>query len=145
SLSNSVEDKAKCLLNKLKGKSKKEIGDILRENNIPGGVFPSNIKCYEYEESKGKLTVHLPYPCEVCFKDSSLLRYSTRVKATLSRGKLTVLEGMKTKRLVWVKVSSVSVESYKSDKVCFTASGVKISRPRDAYDLPRPAIQVHDF
>ncbi|XP_054807707.1 uncharacterized protein At5g01610-like isoform X2 [Prosopis cineraria] len=146
SLSNSVEGMAKCLLNKLTGKQRKEIGEVLREHNIPGGMFPSNIKCYEFDESKGKLTVHLAYPCEVCFKDSSLLRYSTRVKASLSRGKLTVLDGMKTKLLVWVKVSSVCVESYKSDKVCFTVSGgVKISRPRDAYDLPRPAIQVHDF
>ncbi|KAF7838501.1 DUF538 family protein [Senna tora] len=147
SLSNSVEDKAKCLINKLKGKNEKGLSDILREHNVPGGIFPSNIKCYELDEAKGKLTVHLPYPsCEVCFKDSSTVRYASRVKCTLSRGKLTVLDGMKTKVvLVWVKVNSVGVETRKSDKVWFATSGVNTSRPREAYDMPRQAIRVEDF
>lgn len=51
---------------------------------------------------------------------------------------------MKTKVLVWVKVTSVSIEGYKSDKVWFTA-GVKKSRPKDAYEMPRDAIKVEDF
>ncbi|KAH9774095.1 hypothetical protein KPL71_013522 [Citrus sinensis] len=50
------------------------------------------------------------------FKDSSVIRYATRVKAILMRGKLSGIEGMKTKVLVWVKVTCVSIESYKSDK-----------------------------
>ncbi|KAF5196311.1 DUF538 family protein (Protein of unknown function, DUF538), partial [Thalictrum thalictroides] len=45
----------------------------------------------------------------------------------------TVVEGMKTKLIVWVKVTNVAVESYKSDKVWFTA-GVKKSKPKDAYE-----------
>lgn len=102
--------------------------------------------------------MHLSSPCEVCFKDSSIVRYANRVKGTLSKGKLTVLEGMKTKVLVWVKVTSVSVffffflvktsvsvESYKSDKVWFTTAGVKKSRPKDAYEMPREAIKVEEF
>jgi len=51
---------------------------------------------------------------------------------------------MKTKVLVWVKVSSVTVEGYKSDKIWVTA-GVKKSRPKDAYDTPRDAIRVSEF
>lgn len=51
---------------------------------------------------------------------------------------------MKTKILVWVKVTSVSVEGYKSDKVWFTA-GMKKSRPKDAYEMPRDAITVEEF
>lgn len=47
------------------------------------------------------------------------MRYANRVKGTLSKGKLSVTDGMKTKVLVWVKVTSVVVESYKSDKVWF--------------------------
>lgn len=88
--------------------------------------------------------MYLPSPCEVCFKDSSVIRYAARIKGTLSRGKLNGIEGMKTKVLVWVKVTSVGVESYKSDKVWFTA-GVKKSRPKDAYELPRDAIKVEEF
>ena len=51
---------------------------------------------------------------------------------------------MKTKVIVWVKVTSVVVESYKSDKVWFTA-GVKKSRPKDAYEVPRDGIKVEEL
>lgn len=143
-LSNTVEEKAKWIFNKLKGKPQKALADLLREYNLPPGLFPRNITCYELDEAKGKLIVYLPSPCEVSFKDSSVIRYATRVKATLSRGKLSGVEGMKTKLLVWVKVTSVAVESYKSDKVWFTA-GVKKSRPKDAFVMPRDAINVEEF
>ncbi|XP_073146255.1 uncharacterized protein At5g01610-like [Henckelia pumila] len=142
--SSTVEEKAKWVFNKLKGKPMKSLPDLLRENNLPQGLFPQNITCYEYDESKSKLIVYLPSPCEVCFKDSSVVRYSTRVKGILSRGKLSGIEGLKTKMLVWVKVTSVNVESYKSDKVWFTA-GVKKSRPKDAYEMARDAIRVEEF
>lgn len=126
------------------GKPSKSLPDLLRENNLPPGLFPQNITCYEFDESRSKLIVYLPSACEVSFKDTSVVRYAVRVKATLSRGKLTGIEGMKTKLLVWVKVTSVAVETYKSDKVWFTA-GVNKSRPKDAYAVPRDAIRVEEF
>lgn len=126
------------------GKPLKSLPDLLRDYNLPPGLFPQNIICYEFDETKGKLTVYLPSPCELNFKDSSALRYATRVKGTLVRGKLTNIEGMKTKVLVWVKVTGVTVESYKSDKVWFTA-GVKKSRSKDAYLLPQDAVRVQEF
>lgn len=127
-----------------KGKPAKPLPDFLREHNLPPGLFPQNITCYEYDESRSKLVVYLPCTCEVSFKDSSIIRYATRVKATLARGKLSGIEGMKTKVLVWVKVTGVSVEGYKSDKVWFTA-GVKKSRPKDAYEMARDAVKVQEF
>ncbi|PIN00361.1 hypothetical protein CDL12_27136 [Handroanthus impetiginosus] len=142
--SNTVEEKAKWIFNKLKGKPEKSLHDLLRENNLPAGLFPQNITCYEFDESKSKLIVYFPSPCEVSFKDSSIIRYSNRVKATLSRGKLSGIEGMKTKVLVWVKVTGINVESYKSDKVWFTA-GVKKSRSKDTYEIPCDAIRVEEF
>ena len=72
------------------------------------------------------------------------MRYATRVKGVLTRGKLSAIEGMKTKVLVWVKVTTVAVEGYKSDKVWFTA-GVKKARPKDAYETPHDAIRVSEF
>jgi hypothetical protein len=122
----------------------KPLSDLLREYNLPPGLFPRNIICYEYDESRSKLVVHLAKPCEVSFKDSSSIRYAPRVKATLSRGKLSGVEGMKTKVVVWVKVTSVSVESYKSDKVCFIA-GVKKLRQKDVYEVPREVVSVEEF
>ncbi|KAK9116570.1 hypothetical protein Sjap_015517 [Stephania japonica] len=144
SLSNTVEEKAKWVFNKLKGKPPKSLPDLLREYNLPSGLFPQNITCYEFDVTKAKLVVYLPSPCEVSFKDSSVVRYATRIKCILLRGKLTGIEGMKTKVLVWVKVTCIAVESYKSDKVCFTA-GVKKMRPKDAYELPRDAVRVEEF
>ncbi|CAD6210148.1 unnamed protein product [Miscanthus lutarioriparius] len=141
--SSTVEEKAKWVFEKLKG-HKKSLSDLLREHNLPPGLFPRNIICYEYDESTSKLVVHLSKPCEVSFKDSSTIRYAPRVKATLSRGKLSGVEGMKTKVVVWVKVASVSIESYKSDKICFIA-GVKKLRQKDAYEVPREAVSVEEF
>ncbi|KAM5570828.1 uncharacterized protein ABKV19_011467 [Rosa sericea] len=144
-LSNAVEGKAKWVFNKLKGKPLRTLPDLLRLYNLPPGLFPRNIKCYEFDESKGKLIVYLTSACEVSFKDSSVVRYAVRVKATLTRGKLDVIEGMKTKvMLVYIKVTSVAVEGYKSDKVWFTA-GLKRSRPKDAYEMPRDAFSVDEF
>ncbi|KAH7570029.1 hypothetical protein ACOSP7_017947 [Xanthoceras sorbifolium] len=142
--SNTVEEKAKWIFNKLKGKPMKSLPDLLREYNLPPGLFPQNIICYEFDETKAKLTVYLPSSCEISFKDSSAIRYATRVKGIMMRGKLTSIEGMKTKVLVWAKVTSVAVENYKSDKVWFTA-GVKKSRPKDAYLLPQDAVRVQEF
>ncbi|XP_021286811.1 uncharacterized protein At5g01610-like [Herrania umbratica] len=144
SLSNTVEEKAKWIFNKLKGKAAKALPDLLREHNLPPGLFPRNITCYEFDESKSKLIVYFTSPCEVKFKDASVVRYATRVKATLSRGKLSGIEGMKTKVLVWVKVTGVNVESSKSDKVWFMA-GVKKSRAKDAYQMPADAVKVEEF
>ncbi|KGN64026.1 uncharacterized protein At5g01610 [Cucumis sativus] len=144
SFSNTIEDKAKMVLDKIKGKPQKSLPELLREHNLPAGLFPKNIICYELDESKGKLVVHLASACEVSFKDSSIVRYATRVKAKLAKGKLSSVEGMKTKIVVWTKVTTVSVESYKSEKVWFVA-GIKKSRPKDAYEMPRQALGVDDF
>ncbi|KAF3782144.1 Uncharacterized protein EJ110_NYTH29854 [Nymphaea thermarum] len=144
SLSSAVEEKAKWIFNKLKGKEQKPLPDLLRDYGLPSGIFPRNIICYEFDERKAKLIVYMPSVCEVSFKDSSVVRYATRVKATLMRGKLTGIEGIKTKLLVWVKVSSISVESYRSDKICFTA-GVNKTRLKDAYEIPRDSIRVEEF
>ncbi|MBA0678347.1 hypothetical protein Goari_019701 [Gossypium aridum] len=97
------------------------------------------------DESKSKLSVYMPAACEVRFKDGSAVRYGRRVKGTLSKGKLSGMEGMKTKVVVWVKVTGVCVESCKSDKVWFMASGVKKSRPRDAYELPHDSVRVEEI
>lgn len=143
--SSTVEEKAKWVFNKLKGKPLKTLPDLLREYNLPAGLFPQNVISYEFDDSKAKLIVYLSSPCEVSFKDSSAVRYASRVKAILLRGKLTGIEGMKTKVLsVWVKVTAVAVEGYKSDKVWFTA-GVRKARPKEAYEMLCDAARVEEF
>lgn len=70
-----------------KGKPAKSLPDLLREHNLPAGLFPRNITCYEYEESRSELIVYLASACEVSFKDSSIIRYTTRVKGNIDKGK----------------------------------------------------------
>ncbi|KAK9748096.1 hypothetical protein RND81_02G035800 [Saponaria officinalis] len=145
SITSTIEDKAKWVFSKLKGKGgQKPLPDLLRDYNLPTGLFPRNIVCYEYDESNSKLIVYMSSPMEVSFRDSSVVRYSNRVKGTLSKGKLVGVEGMKTKVLVWVKVTSVSVESYKSNKVLFNGS-VKKVRAKDAYQVLYDGVKVQDF
>ncbi|KAH6809870.1 DUF538 family protein of unknown function [Perilla frutescens var. frutescens] len=144
-VSNTVEEKAKWIFDKLKGKPLRSLPDLLREYNLPPGLFPHNITAYEYDETKSRLTVHLPFTCEVSFKDSSVIRFAPRVKCILLRGKLIGIEGMKTKVvLVWVKITSVAVEGNKSEKLSFTA-GVNKLRPKDAYVVAREAVRVEEF
>ncbi|KAG5528982.1 hypothetical protein RHGRI_029594 [Rhododendron griersonianum] len=110
----------------------KSLPDLLREYNLPPGLFPS--KHNRLRIRRGKRQAHCVLALSLGGQLQGLfhfLRYTPRVKGTLSRGKLSGIEGMKTKALVWVKVTGVVVESYKSEKVLFVA-GVKKSRPKDA-------------
>ncbi|MCO5600262.1 hypothetical protein L7F22_054372 [Adiantum nelumboides] len=143
SLSNSVEEGAKRLFNRLRGKMQKPLVELLQSYGLPKGLFPRNATHYEFEEDTGKLTVFMPTICEVGFKDSSVVRYAVIVTGTLSQGKLLNIEGLKTKVLVWAKVTSVAVDSTAS-KISFTV-GVKKTRPFDAYDVLRDGIEVEVF
>lgn len=144
SFTHTVGGGAKWVFNKLKGKMHKPLPDLLQDYDLPPGLFPKNATNYDFDEVRSKLTVYIPSICEVGFKDSSVVRYSTRVSGFLLRGKLTGIEGMKTKVVLWVKVTTISVDGPRSSKVHFTA-GVKKSRPRDAYEVLREGITVDEF
>ncbi|KAK6118252.1 hypothetical protein DH2020_048038 [Rehmannia glutinosa] len=141
SLSTSIEGGAKWLVNKLKGKMQKPLPELLKEYDLPVGIFPRDATNYEFNEETRKLTVYIPSVCEVGYKDSSVLRFSTGVTGYLEKGKLVDVEGIKTKVIVWVKVTCISSEK---SKVNFTA-GMKKSRSRDAYEVLRDGIGVEKF
>eukprot|EP00252_Welwitschia_mirabilis_P010061 TRINITY_DN2313_c0_g1_i1.p1 TRINITY_DN2313_c0_g1~~TRINITY_DN2313_c0_g1_i1.p1 ORF type:complete len:172 (+),score=37.43 TRINITY_DN2313_c0_g1_i1:238-753(+) len=142
SLSNSIGEGSKWLVNKLKGKMQKSLPELLQEYELPKGLFPQNTTHYEFNEETGKLVVYIPSICEVGFRDSSVLRYATTVTGYLEKGKLAGIEGMKTKVLMWTKVTAVSVDN--SGKFYVTA-GLKKSRSREAYDVVRNGIAVENF
>ncbi|XP_024532115.1 uncharacterized protein At5g01610 [Selaginella moellendorffii] len=119
--------------------------DLLHSYNLPRGIFPKNATHYEFDEATGKLTVMLPWICECCFRDSSILRYAATVTATLQHGKLVDVEGIKTKVLIWVKVAAISVPTdHPGDKVYFSV-GMKKSRPREVYEVLKDALEVEEF
>ncbi|OAY66804.1 Uncharacterized protein ACMD2_15890 [Ananas comosus] len=141
SLSNSIEGGTKWLVNKIKGKMQKPLPDLLREYDMPVGLFPRDATNYEFNEATGKLTVYVPSICEVGYKDSSVLRFFTTITGYLEKGKFADIEGMKTKVLIWAKVTSVKTEG---SKVHFM-TGVKKTRSRDAYEVLRDGVGVDKF
>lgn len=141
SLSSSIEGGAKWLVNKLKGKMQKPLPDLLQEYDLPAGIFPRDATNYEFNEETGKLTVFIPSVCEVGYKDSSILRFFTTVTSYMEKGKLSDIDGIKTKVLIWAKVSSISTEG---SKVHFY-TGVKKTRARLAYEVLRDGISVDKF
>ncbi|KAK4478424.1 hypothetical protein RD792_013894 [Penstemon davidsonii] len=157
SLSTSIEGGAKWLVNKIKvqvycisyphktcpfsGKMQKPLPELLKEYDLPIGIFPRDATNYEFNEETRKLIVYIPSICEVGYRDSSVLRFSTVVTGYLEKGKLVDIEGIKTKVIVWVKVTCISSEK---SKLCFTA-GMKKSRNKDAYEVLRDGFTVEKF
>ncbi|XP_047327160.1 uncharacterized protein At5g01610-like [Impatiens glandulifera] len=141
SLSTSIEGGASWLVNKIKGKMQKPLADLLKEYDMAVGIFPRDSTNYEFNEETGKLTVYVPSICEVGYKDSSVLRLSTTVSGYLEKGKLADIEGMKTKVLIWVKVTSITSEG---GKLHFSA-GMKKTRNRAAYEVLRDGVSVDKF
>ncbi|KAL8526594.1 hypothetical protein ACS0TY_015695 [Phlomoides rotata] len=141
SLSSNIAEGSKWLVNKLKGKMQKPLPELLKEYDLAVGIFPRDATNYEFNEETRKLTVYIPSVCEVGYKDSSVLRFSTVVTGYLEKGKFVEIEGIKTKVIVWVKVTCISSEK---SKICFTA-GMKKSRSRDAYEVLRDGIGVEKF
>ncbi|ESQ46748.1 hypothetical protein EUTSA_v10028262mg [Eutrema salsugineum] len=67
----------------------KPLPELLKEFGLPVGIFPQDATNYEFNEETGKLIVFIPETCEVGYRDSSVIRFSTTV-------------------MIWVKVTSIS-------------------------------------
>ncbi|KAL9398885.1 hypothetical protein Peur_007846 [Populus x canadensis] len=141
SLSTSIEGGTKWLVNKLKGKMQKPLPDLLKEYDLPIGIFPRDATNYEFNEETRKLTVFIPSICEVGYKDSSVVRFLTTVTGYLEKGKIADIEGMKTKVMIWVKVTCIASTG---SKLNFTA-GMKKTRDRGAYEVLRDGVGVDKF
>ncbi|KAK7843717.1 uncharacterized protein CFP56_012031 [Quercus suber] len=100
------------------GKMQKPLPELLKEYDMAVGIFPRDATNYEFTEATGKLIVYIPAVCEVGYKDSSVLRFSTVVSGYLEKGKLTDIDGIKTKVMIWVKVTAISSDG---SKLHFTA------------------------
>ncbi|XP_019446476.1 PREDICTED: uncharacterized protein At5g01610-like [Lupinus angustifolius] len=141
SLSTSIEGGTRWLVNKVKGKMQKALPELLKEYNLPIGIFPRDATNYEFNVETGKLVVYIPQICEVGYKDSSVLRFFTTVSGYLEKGKLSEIEGMKTKLLIWVKVTTLTSEGSK----LYVTAGMKKTRSREAYEVTRDGVCVDKF
>ncbi|CAK9183138.1 unnamed protein product [Ilex paraguariensis] len=123
------------------GKMQKPLPELLKEYDLAVGIFPRDATNYEFNEETGKLIVFIPSVCEVGYRDSSVLRFSTTVTGFLEKGKLADIDGIKTKVMIWVKVTAISSEG---SKLHFTA-GMKKTRSREAYEVLRGGVSVDKF
>ncbi|CAJ1948580.1 unnamed protein product [Sphenostylis stenocarpa] len=141
SISNSIEGGTKWLVNKIKGKMQKPLPELLKEYDLPVGIFPRDATNYELNEETGKLIVYIPQFCDVGYKDSSVFRFFTTVTGYLEKGKLSEIEGIKTKILIWMKVTTISTDGSK----LYVTAGMKKTRSRDAYEVSRDGICIDKF
>ncbi|XP_051127322.1 uncharacterized protein At5g01610-like [Andrographis paniculata] len=141
SLSTSIEGGTKWLVNKVKGKAQKPLTELLKEHDFPVGLFPREATDYEFNEETKKLLVHIPSACEVTYRDQSVMRFATTVTGNLEKGKLSDIDGIKTKFIIWLKVSIISSEE---GKLNFYV-GITRSRDRSAYEFVRDGVTVDKF
>ncbi|KAK1351583.1 DUF538 domain-containing protein [Heracleum sosnowskyi] len=113
SVSSSIEGGTKWLVNKIKGKMQKPLPELLKEYDLP----------------------------VVGYRDSSVLRFLTVVTGYLEKGKLADIEGIKTKVMIWTKVTCISCEGPKLQ----VTAGMKKTRKREAYEVLRDGIGVDKF
>ncbi|PWA63704.1 hypothetical protein CTI12_AA267040 [Artemisia annua] len=136
-----IKGGAKKMVNQVTEKKQKPLAEVLQEFDLPPAIFPREAKKYVLDEEKKTLTVTIPAICEVSYRDSSILRFSTSVTGHIEKGKLTDIEGLKTKVVIWVKVTSIVTED---SKLHFQA-GLKKTRERKVYQVVRDGVPVDKF
>ncbi|XP_071742023.1 uncharacterized protein At5g01610-like [Rutidosis leptorrhynchoides] len=136
-----IKGGAHKMVTKVTEKKQKPLAELLQEFDLPAGIFPREVKKYEFDEETKKLTVHLPSICEVSYRDSSILRFSTSVTGHIEKGKLTEIEGLKTKVVLWIKVTCIVSED---SKLHFSA-GLTKTRERKMYQVIRDGVPVDKF
>ncbi|KAL4588290.1 hypothetical protein LXL04_001173 [Taraxacum kok-saghyz] len=132
---------AKKMVNSVTEKKQKPLPEVLKEYNLPSGLFPKDFKKYEFDEETKKLTVTFKSACEVTYRDSSILRFNTSVTGHIEKGKFSDIEGLKTKGMLWVKVTCIARED---TKLHFTG-GLGKTRETKVYEMVRDAIDVDKF
>ncbi|KAF5773701.1 hypothetical protein HanXRQr2_Chr13g0591511 [Helianthus annuus] len=136
-----IKGGAKKLVTSATEKRQKPLADVLQEYELPPGIFPREAIKYVLDAEAKKLTVTIPKICEVSYRDSSVLRFSTSVTCHIEKGKLTEIEGLKTKVVIWVRVTSIVSEDA---KLHFTA-GLNKTRERKLYQVVRDGVPVDKF
>ncbi|GLT76467.1 hypothetical protein SLA2020_481220 [Shorea laevis] len=93
------------------------IQDLLRNEGLPAGLFPENVKSYSLDRD-GRLEVHLEQPCMAKF--DGRVYFNSVVRANLSYGGLVGLEGLSQEELfLWLPVKGIIVADPSSGLILF--------------------------
>eukprot|EP00270_Netrium_digitus_P000398 TRINITY_DN1040_c0_g1_i2.p1 TRINITY_DN1040_c0_g1~~TRINITY_DN1040_c0_g1_i2.p1 ORF type:complete len:175 (+),score=43.69 TRINITY_DN1040_c0_g1_i2:189-713(+) len=124
----------------------KPLSELLGKFHLPSGIFPNNIKRYDfkelYEDGSGELTVYLPGVLEVKFPDGTMLRYDEQVTANLSEEEMELVEGVKIQGIFWAAVTAFRMES---KKLVIQSQSSKKSKNPQAFDQPKEGIETTKF
>ncbi|KAF3339945.1 hypothetical protein FCM35_KLT15716 [Carex littledalei] len=83
----------------------KSLPELLKEHDLPLGLFPKNITGYNFDVNTRKITVDVPGICDV-----SGLRFSNTVTGCLERGRLNHIKGIRTESLTWEEVHCIEIK-----------------------------------
>ncbi|KAK1360744.1 putative Serine protease [Heracleum sosnowskyi] len=93
------------------------IHDFLRQNGLPGGLFPKEVKSYTISET-GLLEVYLESPCLAKF--DTMAYYESVVRGNLTYGGLTGVEGFSQEELfLWLPVLDIILDDPLSGIILF--------------------------
>ncbi|KAG2628602.1 hypothetical protein PVAP13_3KG245900 [Panicum virgatum] len=130
------------MVNKIKGKMQKALPDLLKEYDMPAGLFPRDATNYEFNEETKKLTVYIPSACDIGYKDSSVLRFFTCVTGYLE--KVFRHRGHEDQSAGVDQGDHHQDRGLEGPLLHFTA-GVNKTRSRDAYEVVRDGITIDKF
>lgn len=82
--------------------------DMLQHYHFPKGLLPEGITSYELDQSSGKFHAHLNASCSFSLEGSYQLNYQSTIGGYISRDRITRLEGVKVKVLLfWFNIVEV--------------------------------------
>ncbi|XP_051126343.1 uncharacterized protein LOC127248153 [Andrographis paniculata] len=85
------------------------IHDLLISKGLPAGLLPKDVRSFTLSES-GLLQVFLDGPCLTKF-DTNMALYESEVRANLTYGSLTGVEGLSQEELfLWLPVKDIIVD-----------------------------------
>ncbi|XP_011095294.1 uncharacterized protein LOC105174797 [Sesamum indicum] len=92
--------------------SSSSIHDLLQSMGLPAGLLPKEVKSYNFSDS-GLLEVFLDGPCLTKF--DTMAFYESEVRANLTYGSLTGVEGLSQEELfLWLPVKDIIVDDPRS-------------------------------
>ncbi|KAI3968546.1 hypothetical protein MKX01_007856 [Papaver californicum] len=90
------------------GDDKPSAYEILEDFDFPIGLLPKGVTGYTLDKKTGKFSASMKKTCSFSLEGSYQLRYQSTIRGVISKDKLTNLEGVSVKILLfWVNIIEV--------------------------------------
>jgi len=102
--------------------------EVLRDNNMPEGLIPKGVVEAKIDDD-GSFSVRLPKRVERKH-GGYRVRFGPRISGRFAQGRVTALEGVEAKQMVWFKVQGIVL---KGDNLVFEVGPARVPLPRSAF------------